>query len=190
MQNVYIILSQTGTIFSRIIRFFTKDPYNHASISFTHDLKVMYSFGRKSRYNLLHNGFVKENFKRGIYACFPYSCCCVLEIQVRDDEYNRMKTRIEAFCCNEERYRFNLLGVLGNIFGADIGRKNHFFCSQFVSHIMGCTESWNKEPLLTKPMDLYYIPGRRVVYEGYICGYCEAEMLLLHGKSAAKSISR
>lgn len=71
MKNVYIVLSQTGTIFSRAIRLYTRDQYNHASMSFDSKLLVMYSFGRRKRYNLLDSGFVIENFARGMDPLFP-----------------------------------------------------------------------------------------------------------------------
>ena len=48
---VYIVISQTGTILSRILKAFTHREYNHASISLKDDLSVMYSFGRKHPYN-------------------------------------------------------------------------------------------------------------------------------------------
>ena len=80
MKNVYVVLTQTGTLVSSIIRRYTKDPYNHASIAFDRSLDVMYSFGRKHRYNVLNNGFIEENFNRGLFAVFPNAKCLILEI--------------------------------------------------------------------------------------------------------------
>ena len=72
MQNkkIYIVLSQTGTWFSRAIKFFTKDPYNHASISLDKELNHMYSFGRKKVNNPLRGGFVREYTDKGVFAKF------------------------------------------------------------------------------------------------------------------------
>ncbi len=47
MKEIYIVLTQTGTFFSRSIKFITKEEFNHSSISFNQDLDVLYSFGRK-----------------------------------------------------------------------------------------------------------------------------------------------
>ena len=58
---VYIVISQTGTILSRIIKFLTRKEYNHASISLKDDLSVMYSFGRKNPYNPFLGRFVEES---------------------------------------------------------------------------------------------------------------------------------
>ena len=50
-RKVYIVLSQTGTVLSRILKLYTRSPYNHSSIALTEDLEVMYSFGRLNPYN-------------------------------------------------------------------------------------------------------------------------------------------
>ena len=41
VKHVYIILSQTGTFFSKAIQMYTKDPYNHASLAFESDVAEM-----------------------------------------------------------------------------------------------------------------------------------------------------
>ena len=33
-KKVYILLTDTGTLFTKLIKLYTKKPYNHASISF------------------------------------------------------------------------------------------------------------------------------------------------------------
>ena len=34
-RKVYIVLSQTGTVLSRILKLYTRAPYNHSSIALT-----------------------------------------------------------------------------------------------------------------------------------------------------------
>ena len=46
-KKVYILLTDTGTLFTKSIKTYTKAPYNHASISFDVGLEELYSFGRK-----------------------------------------------------------------------------------------------------------------------------------------------
>lgn len=46
-QDIWIVLTGTGTWFSRMIQYFTKAPLNHASIAFDSELCEVYSFGRK-----------------------------------------------------------------------------------------------------------------------------------------------
>ena len=48
-KQIYIVISQTGTILSRILKLVTKAEYNHASISLVPDLNTMYSFVSANR---------------------------------------------------------------------------------------------------------------------------------------------
>ena len=49
-KNVYVVVSQSGTMPSRVLRKITGAPYNHVSVSLRADLKQMYSFGRRYKY--------------------------------------------------------------------------------------------------------------------------------------------
>ena len=42
-KKIYIILSNTGTLFSKAIGMYTKKELNHASIAFDEELNEMYS---------------------------------------------------------------------------------------------------------------------------------------------------
>jgi hypothetical protein len=143
MKSVYIVLSQTGTLFSKAIRCYTGDPYNHASIAFDRGLEEMYSFGRKKRFNPFDNGFIKESFDTGIYRFFPQARCCVLEIPVTNEEYASMYKTARLFLRHQQVYRYNLLGVLGNVVGIGMTRANRFFCSQFVSFVLNKATFWS-----------------------------------------------
>jgi|SRR5690554_1186962 len=167
-KKIYIVLSQTGTLFSRAIQMYTKDRYNHASLAFDGDLSVMYSFGRRKRYNFLDSGFVQENFSRGLYNFFPNAYCCILEIPVTDAEYEAMYRVVNLFCTNMDNYRYNLLGVFSYMVGIGMARRDHYFCSQFVSYILNKTSFWTCDPEFTRPMDFLNIPHKRIVYEGSV----------------------
>lgn len=171
MKNIYIILSQTGTLFSKAIKRYTKDPYNHSSISFDQNLEAMYSFGRKRRYNMIDTGLIQENFDRGLFPYFPNACCCVLEVPVTEEEYEAMQKIVEGFYHNKDNYRYNFLGVLSYAIGLGITRKEHFFCSQFVSYILSNTNNWTNNPALTKPMDFCTLPNNKIIFEGTIAEY-------------------
>ena len=60
-RQLYIVISQTGTLLSRILKQITGAEYNHASISLSRDLERMYSFGRRHPYNPFWGGFVIES---------------------------------------------------------------------------------------------------------------------------------
>lgn len=171
MKKIYIILSQTGTLFSKAIKWHTKDPYNHASISFDQNLEAMYSFGRKRRYNPIDTGLIQENFDKGIFPYFPNARCCILEIPVAEEEYKVMYKIVEEFYQNKDNYRYNFMGVLTYTIGRGFSRKDHFFCSQFVGYIISNMGGWSSNPELTKPMDFLNVPNKKIIYEGSIAEY-------------------
>ena len=67
MKKIYLVLTHTGTILSRIIRIYTKDEFTHVSISLDDELNEMYSFGRLNPYNPFLGGFVHENINYGTF---------------------------------------------------------------------------------------------------------------------------
>ena len=70
MKKVYIILTHTGTIVSRIIRCYTGHEFSHVSISLDEELTKMYSFGRLNPYNTFIGGFVNERLNSGTFKRF------------------------------------------------------------------------------------------------------------------------
>ena len=90
-KSVYIVLSQTGTIFSRILKLFTGAKYNHSSISLFPSLETMYSFGRLNPYNPFIGGFVREGINIGTFKRFNKTTAVVLKINVREEKYEGLK---------------------------------------------------------------------------------------------------
>lgn len=88
MKNtVYIVISQTGTALSRVLKFITGAKYNHASISLVPDLSKMYSFGRTNPYNPVHGGFVVESPHYGTFKRFSGTKVEVLSVSVSEGQY-------------------------------------------------------------------------------------------------------
>ena len=86
-REIYIVLSHTGSIVSRIIGRVTGKVYNHASISVDASLETMYSFGRVHPYNPVWGGFVKESPNYGTFRRFSDTEVQVLAISVNDEQY-------------------------------------------------------------------------------------------------------
>ena len=87
-KKIYILLTDTGTLFTKFIKLYTKKPYNHASISFDSELSEVYSFGRKTARNPFIGGFVKEDVNKGLFKeanCAVYALT-VNEVQIAKDE--------------------------------------------------------------------------------------------------------
>lgn len=61
IKTIYVLLTDTGTLFTKIIRCFTNAPYNHVSIVLDEELNEIYSFGRKNLRNPFFGGFIRED---------------------------------------------------------------------------------------------------------------------------------
>ena len=89
-RSIYILLTDTGTWFSRMIKFYTKAPYNHASISLDENLDELYSFGRKVYFNPLSAGFIKEGVNHGVFLYKKNTKCILYRLTVSEEQYLRL----------------------------------------------------------------------------------------------------
>ncbi|ENH95555.1 hypothetical protein J416_15432 [Gracilibacillus halophilus YIM-C55.5] len=168
MPNVYIVLSDTGTFFTSLIKKYTKAPYNHASISFDPDLKEMYSFGRKHPKNPFYGGFVKEDVFTGTYSQYKDTTCVIYQLEVTEREKEKMERLLEVFIKNHHKYLYNILGIIGVSVHEPIEFSNSFFCSQFVAEILrrSGVKLWDKLPAMVTPEDYRQNQHLTLIYEG------------------------
>jgi len=179
-KKIYILLSDTGTFFTRIIKFYTKKPYNHASIAFDQHLMEIYSFGRKNPRNPFNGGFVKEDIQGNL---FKQARCSVYCCTVTDDELRKMNDYINRMEAQKALYRYNLIGLFAVAFNRPLKRRNAFFCSQFVATVLlECGIAAFDKPLsLITPYDLQESPRFDLVYQGKLADFCtETEMEMMH----------
>jgi len=176
MKAVYIVLTDTGTLFTRMIKRFTKAPYNHASIALDGELGDIYSFGRKSLRLPWNAGFVRERRDGGIYVVLKRTTCVVYELRLDDERYERVAREIKRFEREADRYGYNFLGLLNFLFPCELRNRDAYFCSEFVATVLknGGIDLLKKPPCATAPHDFMAIKGLRPVYEGPLSGYCMA----------------
>lgn len=169
-KKIYILLTDTGTLFTKLIKLFTKKPYNHASISFDSELSEVYSFGRKRINNPFHGGFVKEDMNNDL---FKQANCAIYSFTVTETQIQKMKCYIKGIEEDKESYRYNFLGLFGFLLNKPINRKKAFFCSQFVASVLKeCSMLHFEKPLsLMAPNDFQSIPQLQFVYEGELNDY-------------------
>ncbi|MGF7046778.1 hypothetical protein J2T13_001276 [Paenibacillus sp. DS2015] len=172
-RSVFILLTNTGTIFTKIIQGYTKAPYNHASISFDRELSELYSFGRKHPNNPLNGGFVKEDIKTGTYSKYPNTTCVIYELQVSEREIEKMRRVLQVFIQKHQKYLYNILGVIGIALKEPVEFSNSYFCSQFVAEILERSgiKLWNKLPALVTPDDFRQSDRLHLIYEGKLGQY-------------------
>lgn len=134
-KDIYLVLSQSRTNFAKVIRFYTKEPYAHVSISFDEELEHMYSFGRKRMTNPFAGGFVQERIDEGTYARYAEKVC-IYKISISNEQYMKLREYIDEFEKNKEKHTYNIAGIAGVVVGIPIKRRYKYFCSQFVAYIL------------------------------------------------------
>lgn len=173
MHNVYILLTDTGSLFTRVIKQVTRNPYNHVSISFEEDLHILYSFGRRQPNNPFFGGFVEESIYSGTFKRFENTTCMVLKFTVEDDEYNLLKSNVKKFVSNMDGYNYNLIGLIGAAFNIKVPRRNSYFCSEFVAELMyrSNLNYWDRPSHLIRPFDFGESDKFEIIYEGLLTDY-------------------
>lgn len=173
MKNIYFIHTYTGTVLSRIVRFYTKKPYSHISFSLDSSLNKMYSFGRLNPYNPFIGGFVIENVHKGTFKRFKKTKTVIYKYTITDEQYKKLKKDIRYFLKNHRKYKFNTLGLFMVMFNKKIERENHFYCAEFVKYCMEKEEIITNLPEVVKPEDFLKVKEMHKVYTGKLHDYCK-----------------
>lgn len=174
MKKIYIVLTQSGTLFSRFLRFITRKPYNHASIALDKSLDEFYSFGRKIPRNPFIAGFVIEHKNTGVFEIFKESPSVVIELPVTNKQYETIDNTINNFKKNKDAYKYDLINLAFVYSKYHIKRLNRFFCSQFVAYILNTAGiSTPKAPEHIQAVDFLKLKKATVIYKGNIQNYNE-----------------
>ncbi|MCH5267259.1 MAG: hypothetical protein J1E62_02850 [Lachnospiraceae bacterium] len=172
-KEIYIVISQTGSIVSRIIRSVTGAVYNHASISLDPSLDTMYSFGRIHAYNPIWGGYVKESPNYGAFRRFRQAEVMVLAIKVNNAQYEGIKSKLEAMYDERGQYHYNYAGLFLALFHKPYRGKNHYTCSEFVRDVLEQFQVIEKDEFLgiVHPMNFMKLPDQKMVYRGRLSEY-------------------
>lgn len=172
-REIYILLTYSGTVLSKLIKVFTKEPYSHVSVSLDRELEELYSFGRKVPSNPLFAGFVQEDVINGTYARFPKTQCALYSIEISEKNYKKLLFELEKFKKEKNKYKYNLMGLLIFLFKKPIDREYRYFCSQFVSEVLNNSgvKIIEKPSALTAPGDFRKCTYLKLQYEGELKNY-------------------
>lgn len=178
-KKIYIVLTKTNTVLSRIIHLYTQSSFTHASIAFDASLSEMYSFGRKKETNPFSGGFVHENPSS---AMMSNAKCLIFSCDVTEEQYQLLKREVKHYQSNKHCYKYNFIGLFSVACGKQLKRQNAFFCSQFVATLLervGLPLN-GQPPCLMKPTDLASLSFLNMYYEGnmqhYIKQYSEKRL--------------
>jgi hypothetical protein len=178
--TIYILLSHSGSVFSKAINIYTRHPYTHVSIALDQDLSELYSFGRLRPYNPVLAGFVHEDIENGTFKRFPNTVCALYSLTISKNQYDLLRHQLDRFKKESGRYGYNFLGLFSAMFNYPLPRQYNYFCSQFVSEVLlksGVTIS-AKDPGLTSPMDIMGNKELEFVYAGYLKDYSKTDLLI------------
>lgn len=169
-RNIYIVLSQTGTVFSRALKFVTGAKYNHVSISLSPTLEKMYSFGRLNPYNPFIGGFVEEGKHKGTFQRFKNTEVMVLELTVDEEKYAGIQSLINYFIQKKTKFHYNYWGIVLACFKKNFAPSNRFYCSQFVRAVLAWLDIENacELPDIVRPIDFLKLTNKKIVYSGLL----------------------
>ena len=95
-KKIYIVLSMSGTGFSKFLRLMTQKPYTHVSVSLLENIDIMYSFGRRSMIFPIKSGFVYETFNKGVLKKYN-AYGQIFELSVTEEQYGKLIVEIEPW---------------------------------------------------------------------------------------------
>ena len=168
MKTIYILLTRSGTLLSKLVYAVTGASYTHASMAFDEELDCLYSSTRKNGYTMFPAGPSKEYLNKGVFRLRGDAPCALYALEVTDEAYVRARRRAEHMMARGELYRFNTLGLILCALHIRWQRRRHYFCSQFVSEVLQKSGALDlpKPSTLMHPSDYAGLPQLRCLYRG------------------------
>ena len=142
MKTIYILLTRSGTLLSKLVYAATGASYTHTSMAFDAELSCLYSSTRKNGSTMFPAGPSKD--------------------------YSHALHRAEEFMRHSEEYSFNILGLILCALHIRWQRRRHYFCSQFVSEVLEQSGALAlpKDSTLMHPNDYPLLPQLKCLYKG------------------------
>ena len=101
---LYLVATQSNTFVSRMIRVYTKAPYNHISIALDEGLEKMYSFARQKPPFAFPAGFMHESMEKSLFGMLDHVPCQIYKIPVTEKQYEDVVNLIGEFEKNVSDY--------------------------------------------------------------------------------------
>ena len=179
MKTIYILLTRSGTLLSKLVYAVTGASYTHASMAFDEELNCLYSSTRKNGYTMFPAGPSKEYLNKGVFRLRGDAPCALYALEVTDDAYVRARRRAEHMMARGELYRFNTLGLILCALHIRWQRRRHYFCSQFVSEVLEKSGAMElpKHSTLMHPNDYTRLEELRCVYKGTLAGLPQRQQM-------------
>lgn len=170
MKTIYILLTRSSSVLSRVIHFATGDDYTHVSIAFDKDLHTLYSSGRKNGWTVIPAGPCKESIREGFITKQKNVPCALYKLEVSEKVYEMAKQEVENIMDNADEYHYNILGLLLCRLNIPYNRKRNYFCSQLVSEVLHRSNAlkFPKKTSLMRPTDYMQLQGLLLCFSGVL----------------------
>lgn len=176
--DIYIILSNSPSIISKVIGLYTKDEYTHAAISIDEDIGTIYGMGRKwSRFPFVGR-LKQEEMDKGFYSLCPNLPGAIYKLSINKDQYNMLRKTLHKYLKEEKVVKYNNLGIFSCMINKDLGPKDKFTCSAFVAHLLETAKIANFDlpPALVRPQSLTKL-NAELVFKGDLKSYFSHQAL-------------
>ena len=168
MKNIYIVLTRSNTLVSKLIYAATGARYTHAALAMEPDLTNLAGFGRKQPDAMFPAGYIRESIYEGIMGQSGQMECAVYRIPVSGKIYRTLQAILSDMDYRADQYHYSILGLITCFFGQRYHRQNHYFCSGFVAHALQTAgiPGISKDHTLMRPMDFTAMTNARLFFEG------------------------
>ena len=178
-RTIFIVLSMSGTKFSRFLRMMSRQKmeFVHVSLSLEENLDTLYSFGRKKLNMPWIAGYVEENPHKGVFKKYN-PMCEVLSLNISEEKYQKLLELVSYVKTHSKEYKYNYLGLLCVYFKIPHRLHRHFTCTEFVAWLLDNVDispNVDKDVSLIVPNDYYEIPFIQSVYKGRMHSFCLAQ---------------
>lgn len=170
---IYLVLSQSGSWLSRLLKYVTKAEYNHISISLDESMHYMYSFSRRNAYNPIWGGFMMESPFFGSMRRFRNTTAIIMRVPVSDVQYQALSNFLKQMYAEKEKYHYNIPGLILASFGIVYHPKNWYYCSEFVRDALNkfqIVDASRFNPI-TIPEDFLQLEKIEIIYIGNLREY-------------------
>ena len=143
MKQISILLTKYSDWTSRLIHWMSGRGYTYSSIALEDSPERYFSFN--------HRGFTEETLEKHRRHGVRQSRC--YQIQVSDEVYAALESRIQWFLTHRTRFRYSRFGVFCCLLHIPFRRKDQYFCSQFVAELLADSGavSLSRNPTLFQP---------------------------------------
>ncbi len=172
-KELFLVVSQTGSFPSKMIKVYTRADYNHISIALSPDLEPMFSFGRRKPRNPLIGGFVMEHLNEGMYKRFPCTRAAVLSIPVSEEIYEKISSVLYEMYETKEEFGYDFVGLALAAIRIRKSSENKYYCSDFIKTVFQKYEVPGADALkrITAPSDFLKFPNSKLLFEGLLKDY-------------------